>query len=52
VTVRLRNGATSIYRIDMVRLRDGWAVADVHGPEHASFAAWLRSALAERRAAN
>jgi len=48
VTVQLRNGGASIYRIDMVRLHDGWAVADIHGPVHASLVTWLRSALARR----
>lgn len=48
VTVHLRNGGASTYRIDMVRLPAGWAVADIHGPVHASFVTWLRSALARR----
>ncbi len=48
VTVHLQNGGASTYRIDMVRLPAGWAVADVHGPVHASLVAWLRSALARR----
>ena len=45
VTVHLHNGERSLYRIDMVRLPAGWAVADVHGPEHASLTGWLRANL-------
>lgn len=48
VTVHLQNGGASTYRIDMVRLAAGWAVADIHGPVHASLVTWLRSALARR----
>jgi hypothetical protein len=45
VTVHLRNQERSTYRLDMVRLPAGWAVADVHGPLHASLAGWLRANL-------
>ena len=50
VTVRLHNEVWSTYRIDMVRLPSGWAVADIHGPEHASLAAWLAANLPRERA--
>jgi hypothetical protein len=49
VTVHLRNEMTSTYRVDMVRLATGWAVADLHGPEHPSLAAWLRANLPPER---
>lgn len=45
VTVHLRNETRSTYRLDMARLPAGWAVADVHGPEHPSLVAWLRAGL-------
>jgi hypothetical protein len=48
VTVRLVNGAPSTFRIDMVRLPAGWAIADIHGPRRPSLAAYLRRHLPAR----
>lgn len=45
VTVRLRNGTPSTYRLDMVRLPSGWAVADIRGPAHVGLVAWLHRNL-------
>ena len=45
VLVHLRNGGRSTFRLDMVRLRTGWAVADIHGPERPSLVAYLQRNL-------
>ena len=45
VLVHLRNGGRSTFRLDMVRLRTGWAVADIHGPERPSLVAYLQRSL-------
>ncbi|WP_442679977.1 hypothetical protein ACSBM8_01865 [Sphingomonas sp. ASY06-1R] len=48
VTVRLVNDTPSSFRIDMVRLPAGWAIADIHGPRHPSLVAYLRRHLPAR----
>ena len=45
VLVHLRNGGRSTFRLDMVRLPTGWAVADIHGPERPSLVAYLQRNL-------
>lgn len=50
VDVDLRNGGRSAYRIDLVRMPAGWAVADIHAADPHSLVAYLRHALPPRRA--
>ena len=45
VLVHLRNGGRSTFRLDLVRVRTGWAVADIHGPERPSLVAYLQRNL-------
>ena len=45
VLVHLHNGGSSTFRLDMVRLRTGWAVADIHGRERPSLVAYLQRNL-------
>jgi len=42
VHVRLTNGSTQNFSIDLVPLAGRWAIADIHGPSIRSFTAYLR----------
>jgi hypothetical protein len=49
VHIRLTNGSTQNFSIDLVPLAGRWAIADIHGPSIHSFTAYLRRNLSRTR---